>query len=76
MPGAWLRGGSVQCGKYGNDGRRPSGPELEGAPIILQTTPLHGEIRRRVFAPWPRLAQKSAVPVALHLDHGDSFALL
>ena len=51
--------------------------ELEGAPIILQTTPSTVKYGgTALFAAMARaLAQKSAVPVALHLDHGDSFAL-
>ncbi|MDO4292422.1 MAG: class II fructose-bisphosphate aldolase [Eubacteriales bacterium] len=51
--------------------------EQEGAPIILQTTPStikYGDTA--LFASMARaLAEKSPVPVAIHLDHGNSFAL-
>ncbi len=51
--------------------------EAACAPVILQTTP--STLRyagTALFAGMARaLAEKAAVPVALHLDHGDSFAL-
>lgn len=51
--------------------------EAEGAPIMLQTTP--STLRyasTAVFAAMARaIAGKAKVPVAIHLDHGDSFDL-
>lgn len=51
--------------------------EAEHAPVLLQTTP--GTLKyagTAVFSAMVRaLAEKAAVPVALHLDHGDSFDL-
>ncbi len=51
--------------------------EAEHTPVMLQTTP--GTLRyadTALFAAMARaLAEKSAVPVAIHLDHGDSFGL-
>lgn len=51
--------------------------EAENAPVILQTTP--STVRYATTAVFAKmacaLAEKSAVPVAIHLDHGDSFAL-
>lgn len=51
--------------------------EAERAPIILQTTP--GTLRYADTAIFAAMAQaaaeKAAVPVALHLDHGSSFEL-
>lgn len=51
--------------------------EEEGAPIILQTTPSTVKYGgTALFASMARaLAEKSPAAVALHLDHGDSFAL-
>lgn len=47
------------------------------APVILQTTP--GTLRYAepavYFAMVKTLAESASVPVAMHLDHGDSFAL-
>ena len=54
-----------------------SAAEELGAPVILQTTPSTvsyagtGMYAAMVAA----LAQEASVPVAMHLDHGDSFAL-
>lgn len=54
-----------------------SAAEELGAPVILQTTPSTvryagtGMYAAMVAA----LAQEATVPVAMHLDHGDSFAL-
>lgn len=54
-----------------------SAAEDLGAPVILQTTPSTvryagtGMYAAMVAA----LAQEASVPVAMHLDHGDSFAL-
>lgn len=51
--------------------------ETERAPVMLQTTP--STLRyagTALFAAMAQaLAEKSAVSVAIHLDHGDSFAL-
>ncbi len=51
--------------------------EAERAPVLLQTTP--STLRYAapaVFAAMARaLAESAAVPVAIHLDHGDGFAL-
>lgn len=51
--------------------------EAERAPVVLQTTPstLH-YANTAVFAAMARaMAAKATVPVAIHLDHGDSYAL-
>lgn len=49
--------------------------ETMGMPVILQTTP--GTIRylgiNQICAMVKTAAEESSVPVALHLDHGDSF---
>ncbi|MBR6702029.1 MAG: class II fructose-bisphosphate aldolase [Clostridia bacterium] len=54
-----------------------SAAEKENSPVIIQTTP--GTLAYappEAFAGAVRaLAEKSAVPVALHLDHGNSFEL-
>ena len=51
--------------------------EAESAPVLLQTTP--GTLKyagTALFSAMARaLAEKADVPVALHLDHGDSFEL-
>lgn len=51
--------------------------EAERAPVLLQTTPStlkYGDTA--TFAAMARaMADRVAVPVAIHLDHGDSFAL-
>lgn len=51
--------------------------EEENAPVIIQTTP--GTIRyaslELYYANASAAAQKSKVPVAIHLDHGSSFEL-
>lgn len=51
--------------------------EAERAPVMLQTTP--STLRyadTALFAHMARaVAEKAAVPVAIHLDHGESFAL-
>lgn len=51
--------------------------EAERAPVIIQTTPStlrYGNTA--LFAAMARtLAEKAAVPIAIHLDHGDSFSL-
>lgn len=51
--------------------------EAEHAPVLLQTTP--STLRyasTAVFAAMARaLAEKATVPIAIHLDHGDSFEL-
>jgi tagatose 1,6-diphosphate aldolase GatY/KbaY len=51
--------------------------EAAGAPVIVQTTP--GTLRYappKIFAGMAeRLARDAKVPVALHLDHGDSYEL-
>ena len=51
--------------------------EAERAPIMLQTTPSTLKYAEpAVFAAMARtMASKAAVPVAMHLDHGDSFDL-
>lgn len=51
--------------------------EQERAPIILQTTPSTVQYGgTALFAAMARaLAEKSTVPVVLHLDHGSSFGL-
>lgn len=47
------------------------------APVILQTTPstVHYAGTGMYAAMVAALAQEASVPVAMHLDHGDSFAL-
>ena len=54
-----------------------SAAEKENSPVIIQTTP--GTLKYappEAFAGAVRaLAEKAAVPVALHLDHGNSFEL-
>ena len=51
--------------------------EEMGAPVIVQTTP--GTLRHaqpKVFAGFvSRMARDAKIPVALHLDHGDSYEL-
>ena len=51
--------------------------EAEHAPVLLQTTP--GTLKYAgtpIFAAMARaLAERATVPVAIHLDHGESFAL-
>lgn len=51
--------------------------EAEGAPVMLQTTP--STLRyadTALFAHMARaVGEKASVPVAIHLDHGDSLAL-
>lgn len=51
--------------------------QAERAPVLLQTTP--GTLKyagTALFSAMARaLAEKASVPVALHLDHGDSFDL-
>lgn len=51
--------------------------EAEHAPVLLQTTP--GTLKyagTALFSAMTRaLAEKAAIPVALHLDHGNSFDL-
>lgn len=51
--------------------------EAERAPVMLQTTP--STLRyadTAIFAAMARaIAEKAAIPVAIHLDHGDSFGL-
>ena len=51
--------------------------ELENSPIILQTTPSTVQYGgTALYASMARaLAQQSAVPVAIHLDHGSSYSL-
>lgn len=51
--------------------------EAEQAPVILQTTPSTLKYAGpAVFAAMARaMASKASVPVAMHLDHGDSFDL-
>lgn len=54
-----------------------SAAEAERAPIILQTTPStlkYADIA--VYAAMAKaMAERSAAPIAIHLDHGDSFDL-
>ncbi len=51
--------------------------EAQKAPVILQTTP--GTLKyaepATYYAIVAQLAEKAAVPVAIHLDHGDSFEM-
>lgn len=51
--------------------------EAERAPVILQTTPSTVRYANTaLFSGMARaLAERATVPVAMHLDHGDSFAL-
>lgn len=51
--------------------------EAERAPVMLQTTPSTLKYAETaVFAAMARaMADKASVPVAMHLDHGDSFEL-
>lgn len=51
--------------------------EAEQAPVMLQTTPSTLKYARTsVFAAMARaMAGKASIPVAMHLDHGDSFEL-
>ena len=51
--------------------------EAENAPVILQTTPstLKYAPTALYFAMAKAVAENTTVPVAIHLDHGDSFEL-
>ena len=66
-----------QCGHYCFAGPIIAAAEAENAPVIIQTTP--GTLKYagpKCFAGIvSRLARDAQVPVALHLDHGNSYEL-